>query len=165
MSALEDAIRPADPTFTVTCFRAGTYEAQPFRRLHDALAANGLHCDSSVYAGGRRDGRNYDFRLAYSDHQPYFASRYDPQLKAPPAERALVELPIFAPRRNERWTFDFSSGVTFAKELLDWRRAQEAIALSPRRAELAPQSHEAPGSRTGRCAIGVRRSIVFSPAA
>lgn len=98
--ALEDAIRPVDASYRVTCFRAGAYEAQPFRRLHDALVANGITCDSSVYQGGYREGRTYDYRLAFSDSQPYFASAQDPQLKAPPSEREVVEMPIFAPSRT-----------------------------------------------------------------
>lgn len=118
-ATLENAIRPMYPGYEVTCFRAGAFEAQPFRRLHDALVANGIACDSSVYHGGRHEGGTYDFRLAFSTHQPYFASVYDPQLRAPPSERDLVELPIFAPRPNERWTFDFDWSRRFADTLLE----------------------------------------------
>ena len=120
-TALEEAIRPARSDYEVTCFRAGAYEAQPFTRLYDALEANGIGCDSSVYAGGHREGRSYDYSLAYSDHQPYFASRYDPQLKAPPSERAVVELPIFTPKPGQRWTFDGGEGAEFAGRLRERR--------------------------------------------
>ena len=41
-SALETVIRPLAPDYKVVAFRAGTYEAQPFQRLHDALAENGI---------------------------------------------------------------------------------------------------------------------------
>ena len=135
--ALEDAIRPAHPDYKVTCFRAGTYEAQPFTRIHDALAANGIICDSSVYAGGHFGDRTYDYRLAYSDHQPYFASRHDPQLKAPPAEREIVEQPIFAPKPNERWTFDYTAGPGFETALLERLDA----APDPRRERLVRDDH------------------------
>ena len=93
----------------------------------------GFWCDSSVAPGDHRPDRHYDYRHAYADHQPWFASRYDPQLKAPPAERAMVELPVFAPRRGERWTFDNDEGPRFAQRLLERlerersRRSSEAL--------------------------------------
>ena len=91
---LEDVLRPVDPSYAVTCFRAGAYQAQPFRRLAMALAAAGILCDSSVYAGGVSDERGYDYSDAYSERQPYFASPWDPQLRAAPAEDVIVELPV-----------------------------------------------------------------------
>jgi SAM-dependent methyltransferase len=123
--ALEEAIRPVAPGYEVVAYRAGAYEAQPFRRLYDALDANGILCDSSVYAGGRRQGRSYDYTLAYSSGQPYFASRFDPQLKAPPAEQAVVELPVLTFGPGRRWTFDSVEGGKFSRRLaalLDDRR-------------------------------------------
>ena len=123
-AALENAIRVAVPEYTVTSFRAGAYEAQPFVRLHDALAASGFQCDSSVLPGDRRPGRHYDYGLAYSRHQPYFASRFDPQLKAPPAESALVELPALLAAPGVRWTFDNDEGPRFAQRLLAIRERE-----------------------------------------
>ena len=117
---LEETLRPVDPEYAVTCFRAGAYEAQPFDRLYDALAANGIGCDSSVLPGGSHPERGYDYRLAYSQHQPWFASRYDPQLKAPPAERAIVEIPVFAPEPGKRWTFDSDECTRFHGRLTEW---------------------------------------------
>jgi SAM-dependent methyltransferase len=117
---LEDTLRPVDPGYEVTSFRAGAYEAQPFRRLHDALVANGIHCDSSVHPGGHEPDRSWDYRMAWSSNQPYFASRFDPQLKAPPSEEAIVELPIVGLPRGRRWTFDASEGRDFAERLIRW---------------------------------------------
>lgn len=116
-AALEAAIRPVERDYEVIAFRAGTYEAQPFARLYDALTANGIWCDTSVVPGDRRAGRRYDYTYAYADHQPWFASRYDPQLKAPPGERAVIELPVFTPVWGERWTFDGDEGARFAHRL------------------------------------------------
>jgi SAM-dependent methyltransferase len=123
-TALEKAIRPVAPDYEVVAYRAGTYEAQPFDRLYDALVATGIWCDSSVLPGDSRPDRHYDYANAYADHQPWFASRYDPQLKAPPAERGIVELPVSTPR-GERWTFDNEQGPRFARQLLD-RLARES---------------------------------------
>jgi SAM-dependent methyltransferase len=94
VARLHDVLQPADHGYRVTCFRAGAYQAQPFRRLSAALARAGVRCDSSVYAGGISDERGYDYSDAYSDAQPYFASPWDPQLPAAPAEEDLIELPI-----------------------------------------------------------------------
>jgi SAM-dependent methyltransferase len=124
-AALVQAIRPVDPAYEVACFRAGAHEAQPFEELSEALRANGIWCDSSVYAGGKLPGRSFDYSLAYSTHQPYYASYSDPQLKAPPSERGIVELPIFVHPWNQLWSFDGAHGTLFAKQLLDYLDARE----------------------------------------
>lgn len=115
---LEEVIHPVDPTYETVAFRAGGYEAQPFRRLAEALRANGIWCDSSVYHGGRRPGLYHDYAHPYHPHQPWFASYVDPQLKAPPAERGIVELPVTTFARNERWMFDTEEGARFGDRLL-----------------------------------------------
>ncbi len=125
------AIGPMVPEYRVTAFRAGAYEAQPFARIYDALAANDIVCDSSVYADGIHPERHYDYRLAYSAGQPYFASRYDPQLKAPPAERAIIELPILALGNGQRWSFDPPDCSSFADTLVKHVRALRAREPSP----------------------------------
>jgi SAM-dependent methyltransferase len=115
---LEEAIRPAEPSYRVVAFRAGGYEAQPFRRLAEALRANDMWCDSSVYKGGGRPGQYHDYDHPFDLHQPWFASHVDPQLKAPPAERGIVELPVTTFARHDRWTFDGHEGARFGARLL-----------------------------------------------
>jgi SAM-dependent methyltransferase len=119
---LESITRRAKPDHAITCFRAGGYSAQPFRRIYDALSENGIFCDSSVYAGGADSERGYDYTLAYSEHQPYFANRFDPQLKAPPAELSIIELPIFAYRRGRRWCLDGTGTQELAGQFLEYQR-------------------------------------------
>ena len=121
-TTLEGILREVDPAYRVSCFRAGAYRAQPFRRLHAALVANEIFCDSSVYAGGVSEERGYDYSLAYSNHQPYFAAAFDPQLKASPAESRIVELPIFTFRPGERWLLDGEEGPRIADRLLRYLR-------------------------------------------
>lgn len=116
--ALEDAIRPVDPTYEVVAFRAGGFEAQPFRRLAKALRDNELWCDSSVYHGGRQPGVHHHYPHPCHSHQPWFASHADPQLEAPPAEWGIVELPVATFARNDRWTFDTHEGAHFGERLL-----------------------------------------------
>lgn len=122
-AALEAAIRPVRPEYAVTCFRAGAYQVQPWRRLHDALVANGILCDTSVFAGGVSAERGYDFRLAWSEHQPYLASPWDAQLLAPPGEGRVLELPVFTPERGRRWLFDGDEGPHVARRLAESRHA------------------------------------------
>lgn len=122
---LERLLRPERDSYRVTCFRAGAYQAQPFRRLGQALARNGIRCDSSVFRGGLSSERGYDYRSAYADHNPWFASPYDPQLKAVPSETQLVELPIFTPRPAERWFLDGTEGPLLAPRLLVYLKRTE----------------------------------------
>lgn len=117
-SALETILRDVEPTYQVNAFRAGAYQAQPFKRLYGALAANGILCDSSVHEGGVSLERGYDYRLAYSSHQPYFANACDPQLKAPPSERAIIEIPVFTCRPGQRWSLDGEDGGRVADRLM-----------------------------------------------
>jgi len=113
---LEELLRPVDPGYRVTCFRAGAYQAQPFRRLAGALAAAGIAFDSSVYAGGVSEERGYDYSTAWSERLPYFASPWDPQLPAPPAEQSLVELPVCVVG-GSRVMLDGPEGGAFAGRL------------------------------------------------
>ncbi|MBI5420536.1 MAG: methyltransferase domain-containing protein, partial [Deltaproteobacteria bacterium] len=126
-AALESAGRRGNPGYRVTAFRAGAYQVQPFKRLYDALSANGIFCDSSVHTGGVSAERGYDFSLAYSAHQPYFANAYDPQLKAPPAERAIVEIPILTFGPGDRWCLDGAEGRRIASRLLSHLREDASL--------------------------------------
>jgi SAM-dependent methyltransferase len=129
-ATLEAIIRKAKPDYRVTSYRAGAYQAQPFRRLYNALVENGIFCDSSVYAGGISQVRGYDYSLAYSAHQPYFANSYDPQLKAPPVEQYMVEIPVFTFKPNARWFLDGAESSLFAKRLIDFLMEKESDFLS-----------------------------------
>jgi SAM-dependent methyltransferase len=120
------------PGYRVTTFRAGGYQAQPFERLSDALVANGLIADSSVYAGGVNHERGFDYSAAYSQSDPYFADPLDPQLRAIPAEQSLVELPIFAPRPGTRWSFDGDGSAGLAAQLLRYHEKRVRIASAAR---------------------------------
>ncbi len=115
---LEEILQPVDRGYEAFAFRAGGYEAQPFRRIADALRANSMWCDSSVYHGGRQPGQYHHYSHLVDTHQPWFASHADPQLQAPPAERGIVELPVATFGRNDRWTFDAEEGVRFGERLL-----------------------------------------------
>ncbi|RJQ28490.1 MAG: methyltransferase domain-containing protein [Peptococcaceae bacterium] len=105
---LERVLLPVQSACRVNAFRAGAYQVQPFRRLAQALKKCGIKADTSVFQGGCSKERGYDFRLAYSSHQPYWANPYDPQLLADPGRRFILEFPVFAPFRGKRWCLDGS---------------------------------------------------------
>lgn len=123
---LEAAIQPVAPDYRASVFRAGTYEAQPFGRLHDALVANDIRCDSSVFPGSKRADRQYTYRHAHALSSAWRANRLDPQLRAPAAESGLLELPVCVVAPGVRWTFDADEGPRFARRLPEVGRATEA---------------------------------------
>ena len=127
---LEQVIRAVDPAYETVAFRAGGYEAQPFRRLAEALRANDMWCDSSVYRGGRGPGTYHDYTHPFDAHRPWFASHVDPQLKAPPAERGIVELPVATFGRGDRWTFDAGEGARFGERLVAEIEAERTAGAS-----------------------------------
>lgn len=116
--ALEAAIRPVRADYSVTCFRAGAYQAQPFERLSRALVANGIICDSSVFPNGKSSERDFDYSHPYTRGQPYFADPFDPQLRATPSEEEIIELPIFTPELGRRWFIDGNEGRRLADRLI-----------------------------------------------
>lgn len=142
---LTSVLAPVQQGYRPRCFRAGGYRVQPFRRLREALLANGIDCDTSVYAGGVSEERGYDYRHAWSAHQPYYAAAEDPQLAAPPAEERLVELPIFTFRPGQRWFLDGPEGPRIAQRLLGYVRRRERARRSPERERLL--SHVRAGAR------------------
>lgn len=141
--ALECAIRPVKPDFTVTTFRAGAYQIQPFKRLSDALIANEIFCDSSVFPHGSSIDRGFDFSHPYTTHQPYFADLLDPQFKAVPAEERIVELPIFTPERGRRWFVDNDEADQFAARLICYERRSWGSFSTPLYRSLAKLRHYA----------------------
>ncbi len=143
---LEQIIRPVDPRYETVAFRAGGWEAQPFRRLAEALRANAMWCDSSVYHGGRQPGVYHDYSCPRHTHQPWFASHADPQLQAPPAERGIVELPVVTFARNDRWTFDNIEGARFGERLLGMIEAERTAGPSAERARAIAKARQLVGS-------------------
>lgn len=117
---LEEKLQEVNPEYRVTSFRAGAYQAQPFSRLFDALVANGIECDSSVYPMGVSEERGYDYSYAYSNHSPYWANRFDPQLKAPPSESKIIEFPIFTFEPGKRWCLDGDEGSRIAERIMNY---------------------------------------------
>ncbi len=119
-SDMENMLRPVKPDYRVTTFRAGAYQIQPSKQIVDSLLEIGITADSSVWKGGFQPDRGNDFRMAWSA-QPYYASSYNVNYFAPPAERNFLEIPVstvrqfprifniplpFFKKKVKRWFFD-----------------------------------------------------------
>lgn len=116
---METMLRPSNPDYRVTTFRAGAYQIQPSKTIVDALLAVGITADSSVWQGGYQPERGNDFRTAWSG-QPYWAdaddinhlSFRDKQLLEIPITtmrtyRSISNLPLmFLPKKVQRYFFD-----------------------------------------------------------
>ncbi|HEY5039814.1 MAG TPA: hypothetical protein VIJ93_12150, partial [bacterium] len=122
-SALEKTLQPVKADYRVTSFRAGAYQAQPFSRLYEALIANGIFCDSSVYKGGFSRERGYDYREAFSEHQPYYPDSSDPKNRTDNGEKHLIEIPIFTYAPNQRWFLDGEEGNHLSSRLSNYLEA------------------------------------------
>jgi hypothetical protein len=92
-----DVLRDLAGPDAAYAYRAGGWVIQPFERIRHALLANGVLIDSTVFAGGYREGRvqPYDFRGAPAksrwcfDTDPLVENRKGPFLEVPIASRRL----------------------------------------------------------------------------
>jgi len=91
---LERIVRPVDPSYAVSVFRAGKYRVQPHEEVFRALQAVGIAADSSVWQGGWSFEHRFDFRNGCSSMVPYHPAVADINLPAPPAEEGILEFPI-----------------------------------------------------------------------
>ena len=79
-------------------YRAGGWVIQPFERIRGALLANGVNIDSTVFAGGYREGQvqPYDFRGAPDktrwcfDTDPLVEKKSGPFLEVPIASHRVL---------------------------------------------------------------------------
>jgi len=105
---LESALRPTNPSYTCSVFRAANWSMQPSGDIVRALTSNGIRIDTSVFKYGRRNGLvRFDYKDAWSDVVPWPASERDVCLRDPAS--SLLEVPIYA---EPRWIGAF----------LNWQR-------------------------------------------
>jgi hypothetical protein len=102
---LEALLRPVDPDYRCTGFRAANWSMQPSRNAMEVLRANGFVIESSVFKGGWRAGLvDFDYSGAPHPLLPWRASRDDVCREDPRSE--IWELPIYA---EQRWIGAFLS--------------------------------------------------------
>ena len=95
---LERLLQPVHPRYRCIAFRAANWSVNPSTHIVEALLANGLKIDTSVFKYGFRSGRvNFDYSKAWHEMVPWRAHRdrlweHDPQ-------GALWEVPIYSELR------------------------------------------------------------------
>ena len=105
---LERILKPLNPDYQAIVFRAGKYQIQPNKEIFEIFSKLGILADSSVWKGGYSKEYQFDFREAYSNYQPYFASKYNINYLAPWGEAEILEIPILS-NGQEKWTLDNSN--------------------------------------------------------
>jgi len=98
--SLQEIIYPIDSSYRPFVFRAGSYCAQPSKKIYEAMMSVGLSYDSSVIPGANGYGLSiysYDMRENYN---PYPVSKSN---FGNTGESSVSELPIFTAR-----VFNFS---------------------------------------------------------
>jgi hypothetical protein len=95
---LESLLRPIDPAYRCTAFRAANWSMQPSRNAMDVLQKNGFVIESSVFKWGSRSGL-VDFDYTHAPHplRPWRAAADDVCREDPQSE--IWEFPIYAERR------------------------------------------------------------------
>jgi len=111
---LEKILKPINKNYQVLIFRAGKYQIQPNKDIFDAFEKVGIIADSSVWKGAYSEEYHFDFRKAYSSHQPYFASKYNINYLAPWGEAKILEIPILSNNTN-RFILDNSNFIQWKK--------------------------------------------------
>jgi hypothetical protein len=82
----------------VFAFRAGGWCIQPFTRLMEAMRANGIKLDSSVFPGGYFQSEHYDYDFRQAPQSSIWKFDSDPVIPDP--EGQFTELPISSIRQS-----------------------------------------------------------------
>lgn len=82
----------------VLAFRAGGWCIQPFERLKEAMHANGIKVDSSVFPGGFFHSEHYDYDFRKAPRSSIWRFNSDPVI--PEDNGNFIELPISSIRQS-----------------------------------------------------------------
>jgi hypothetical protein len=116
---LETLLRPADPSYRCTVFRAANWSVSPSRDLARALIANNIKIDTSVFKYGRRNGLvNFDYAHAHSQTVPWRAAEGD--MCATDGNSQLWESPIYS---EQRWVGTFLTPNRIYRALMSSRHS------------------------------------------
>ena len=120
-SYLRVLVRPVDSEYRPTAFRAGAYQIQPHAATFRILRELGYEIDSSVAPGlfaEEKEGiRGFDFRQAWTTHEPYYPCEADINLPAgSPDQGMLLEMPVAA-HDGRKLSIDCGEAEAFAKHV------------------------------------------------
>lgn len=95
---LEELLRPVNRAYECYVFRAANWAVSPSRNVVQALQANGIRIDTSVFKFGRREGIvRFDYEGACSALLPWKVDEEDICQSNPKGK--LLEVPIYCERR------------------------------------------------------------------
>ncbi len=96
---LEDVLRQVQPDYQCFAFRAANWSMSPSPNIVNALIANGITIDTSVWKHGTWDKIvKFDYTDAFSDLLPWTIDPSDVCKRDD--EGALMEIPIYCEKRN-----------------------------------------------------------------
>lgn len=101
---LEKLIREVIPDYRSSILRAGGYNVEPFKELHQAMCELGLEADSSVYPGGFENGTlsRFDYRNA-TLAKDFWWTRADDITDCGVENGQIMEIPIMAFPQRRIW--------------------------------------------------------------
>jgi hypothetical protein len=95
---LESLLQPVDPNYKCIVFRAANWSVCPSKHVVQALVANGIKIDSSVFKYGRRENLvHFDYTAAHSTTLPWKAN--EDNICAEDPQGRLLEFPIYSENR------------------------------------------------------------------
>jgi hypothetical protein len=122
---LESLLRPVDPLYRCTVFRAANWSVSPSKNVVHALIENGIEIDTSVFKYGRRDGLvTFDYSHAISQTGPWRVSEKD--ICTDDAEGHLWESPIYS---EYRWVGAFLTSSRIYRALITRRHSVKQESL------------------------------------
>jgi len=111
---LEELLQPVHPRYRCMVFRAANWAVSPSQNVIEALLANGITIDTSVFKHGRREGIvSFDYSNAHSELLPWRADALDICRRSRSGK--LVEVPIYC---EPRWIGAFLSVHRFRRALM-----------------------------------------------
>jgi hypothetical protein len=111
---LEELLRPVDPAYECSVFRAANWSVSPSVNVIQCLNRNGIRIDTSVFKYGRRNGIvTFDYTAAHSDLVPWPVHHEDICRRDP--HGTLVEMPIYC---EQRWVGAFFSANRIRRALM-----------------------------------------------
>jgi hypothetical protein len=112
---LENLLKPVDPAYACTVFRAANWAVSPSGNVVRALLNNGIHIDTSVFKYGRREGIvNFDYSHAPSELVPWRVDEEDICRRNDAGK--LVEIPIYC---EPRWIGAFLTPNRIRRALMN----------------------------------------------
>ena len=114
-STLQEMLRPVDPDYRCTAFRAGGFYAQPSSNVIAGMREAGLIVDSSVVKGLHlKHPRTLDYRNAPAGHGYWWTTGEDLAQRGDEAS-GVIEMPVHSRMRPYFWNFKWTKLRTTLK--------------------------------------------------